>query len=49
MRDKFAMAALQGLASMVFDKADYEDEDLARIAYGLADAMMEERTIDDAT
>ena len=46
LRDHFAMAAVTGFASnSVHTKSDY----LAKRAYELADAMMEERKTDDNT
>ena len=43
LRDYFAAKAMQGMITGTYMWADHEDEDLARCAYELADAMIEER------
>ena len=43
MRDEFAMAALKGLLSSGKDCVITEPSSLARVVYGIADAMMEVR------
>lgn len=43
LRDYFAAKAMQGLLSTDL-KPDVEDEDLAEVAYAIADAMIQERT-----
>ena len=43
MRDEFAMAALKGLLSSGKDCVVTEPSSLARVVYGIADAMMEVR------
>ena len=43
LRDYFAAKAMQEMITGTYMWADHEDEDLARCAYELADAMIEER------
>lgn len=43
LRDYFAAKAMQGLLSIDL-KPDVENEDLAEVAYAIADAMIQERT-----
>jgi hypothetical protein len=42
LRDYFAAKAMQGLLSTVKDE-EWQYDDVATIAYGMADAMMEAR------
>ena len=43
LRDYFAAKAMQGLLSTVKDE-EWQYDDVAAIAFGMANAMMEERT-----
>lgn len=43
LRDYFAVKAMQGLLATDL-KPDVENEDLAEVAYAIADAMIKERT-----